>query len=80
MIKYEVSEKYSKAAKVLRKWNFIYEELPSGNLRAEPMDFRITDKIQSELSDAGYFSLRGRGFLIIKELNDVIISETDNIL
>lgn len=72
MIKYKVSKKYAKAAKILTKWKFIYEELPSGNLRAEPMDFQITDKIQAELSKAGYFSLRGKGFLIIKELTEVI--------
>lgn len=59
-------KRYKEASKVLDKWRFIYEVLPSGNLRAEPMDFSINDKLLSQLSKAGYFTLTGRGYLIIK--------------
>ena len=48
---------FKECCKVLDKWGFIYELLPSGNLRAEPMDFSINDTIIQEIQQKGYFVL-----------------------
>ena len=48
---------WGKAAKILKKYHFIYELTEHGNLIAEPMDFSISKKIVSELQKAGYFIL-----------------------
>ena len=67
-------ERYKAAAKVLDKWRFIYEILPSGNLRAEPMDFSINERLCRELSKAGYFVLEGgytgNRFLVVSPVRE----------
>lgn len=73
MIVYKVSDKFKKAARILSDWNFIYEELPSGNLRAEPMDFRFNPKLEKALQKAGYFVLEGRDFYIVKAVQNAQI-------
>ena len=68
MIRYKVSDKFNAAADILTDWHFIYEETPRGNLRAEPMDFSVNDRLIQELGAAGYFSLPCRGGLSIRPL------------
>jgi hypothetical protein len=70
MIRYKVSKQYDKAADILTNWHFIYEETPRGNLRAEPMDFSINDRLIQELGAAGYFSLPCRGGLSIRKIDE----------
>ena len=69
MIRYKVSDKFNAAADILTDWHFIYEETPRGNLRAEPMDFSVNEKLIQELGKAGYFSLPCRGGLSIRPLD-----------
>lgn len=65
-------ERYIKACKILDSWRFVYEVLPSGNLRAEPMDFSIIEKIISQLQRKDYFVLTNmrERFLIIKPVDE----------
>lgn len=69
MIRYKVSKQYDKAADILTDWHFIYEETPRGNLRAEPMDFSVNDKMIRELGKAGYFCLPCQNGLSIRPIN-----------
>ena len=59
-------DKFTKAKAILKKYNFIYELLGSGNLIAEPMNFGIQGKITRELQDAGYFVLYDSFHYVIK--------------
>lgn len=67
---------FKECCKVLDKWGFIYELLPSGNLRAEPMDFSINDTIIQEIQQKGYFVLPSYSgaysFLIITKKGESI--------
>lgn len=75
MIRYKVSKQYDKAADILTDWHFIYEETPRGNLRAEPMDFSVNDRLIQELSVAGYFCLPCMGGLSIRTLDEGSVVE-----